>query len=149
VHSSYSFCYSISVLECAILCHQSHRPGTGVHFRTNSRYSCLEHLDLHAALRRQLSRYEDVDMLIFELLFTMELLLSRVYNGRISHTAPVDCLQYFPTRSGRVRSFNWRDVAGTATRQLANQDYSICFRRASSNTVSFLIHSIPRSCERN
>ncbi|XP_046638525.1 uncharacterized protein LOC124316557 [Daphnia pulicaria] len=27
-----------------------------------------------------------------------------------------------------VKSFNWRDVAGTATRQLANQDYSICFR---------------------
>ncbi|EFX64296.1 hypothetical protein DAPPUDRAFT_266634 [Daphnia pulex] len=66
---------------------------------------------------------------------------TRVWNILISmlpcdanYLAPVDCLQYFPTRSGRVRSFNWRDVAGTATRQLANQDYSICFRRASSNT---------------
>ncbi|XP_057368621.1 uncharacterized protein LOC130689699 isoform X3 [Daphnia carinata] len=42
--------------------------------------------------------------------------------------APPDCLQYFTTRSGSVRTFNWRDVTGTATRQLANQDYSICFR---------------------
>ncbi|XP_046638479.1 uncharacterized protein LOC124316526 [Daphnia pulicaria] len=42
--------------------------------------------------------------------------------------APSDCLQYFTARSGSVKTFNWRDVAGTATRQLANQDYSICFR---------------------
>ncbi|KAI9559191.1 hypothetical protein GHT06_015980 [Daphnia sinensis] len=42
--------------------------------------------------------------------------------------APLDCLQYFTGRSGTVRSFNWRDVAGTETRQLANQDYSICFK---------------------
>ncbi|KAI9559184.1 hypothetical protein GHT06_015973 [Daphnia sinensis] len=47
-------------------------------------------------------------------------------NSRI--LAPPDCLQYFTTRSGSVRTFNWRDVTGTATRQLANQDYSICFR---------------------
>ncbi|XP_057368595.2 uncharacterized protein LOC130689675 [Daphnia carinata] len=42
--------------------------------------------------------------------------------------APLDCLQYFTGRSGTVSSFNWRDVAGTDTRQLANQDYSICFK---------------------
>ncbi|XP_057368588.1 uncharacterized protein LOC130689669 [Daphnia carinata] len=44
--------------------------------------------------------------------------------------APSDCLQYFTSRTGTVRTFNWRDVTGTATRQLANQDYSICFRAA-------------------
>ncbi|XP_057368587.1 uncharacterized protein LOC130689667 [Daphnia carinata] len=44
--------------------------------------------------------------------------------------APADCLQYFTTRSGIVQTFNWRDVVGTATRQLSNQDYSICFRSA-------------------
>lgn len=42
--------------------------------------------------------------------------------------APVGCLQYFTSFAGTVRSFNWRDVAGNATRQLANQDYGICFR---------------------
>ncbi|EFX82921.1 hypothetical protein DAPPUDRAFT_316207 [Daphnia pulex] len=45
-----------------------------------------------------------------------------------ANLAPPDCLQYFIARTGMVKSFNWRDVAGTATRQLANQDYSICFR---------------------
>lgn len=46
--------------------------------------------------------------------------------------APPDCLQYFTTRTGSVRTFNWRDVDSVATRQLANQDYSICFRSGSS-----------------
>lgn len=44
--------------------------------------------------------------------------------------APSDCLQYFTTRTGTVKTFNWRDVTGTDTRQLANQGYSICFRSA-------------------
>ncbi|XP_057368580.1 uncharacterized protein LOC130689699 isoform X2 [Daphnia carinata] len=44
--------------------------------------------------------------------------------------APSDCLQYFTARTGTVKTFNWRDVTGTATRQLANQGYSICFRSA-------------------
>lgn len=42
--------------------------------------------------------------------------------------APQDCLQYYTSASGVIRSFNWKDIAGTATRQLANQDYKICFR---------------------
>lgn len=42
--------------------------------------------------------------------------------------APDECLQYFTSASGSVLSFNWKDTAGTATRQLANQDYYICFR---------------------
>ncbi|XP_046458998.1 mucin-5AC-like isoform X2 [Daphnia pulex] len=45
-----------------------------------------------------------------------------------TYLAPTDCLQYFSAASGRVKSFNWQDVAGTATRQLNNQDYNICFR---------------------
>jgi hypothetical protein len=43
--------------------------------------------------------------------------------------APVDCLQYFSASSGKVRSFNWQDVAPPANpRQLNNQNYNICFR---------------------
>lgn len=42
--------------------------------------------------------------------------------------APRDCLQYFTSTVGVVKSFNWKDVASTSTRQLANQDYKICFR---------------------
>ncbi|EFX72900.1 hypothetical protein DAPPUDRAFT_308002 [Daphnia pulex] len=45
-----------------------------------------------------------------------------------TYLAPIDCLQYFSAASGRVKSFNWQDVAGTATRQLNNQNYNICFR---------------------
>jgi hypothetical protein len=40
--------------------------------------------------------------------------------------APTDCLQYFTAATGRVRSFNWQDVAGAL--QLNNQNYNICFR---------------------
>lgn len=49
--------------------------------------------------------------------------------------APPDCLQYFSTRTGSVKTFNWRDVDSVATRQLANQDYSICFRSGSSQVL--------------
>uniref|UniRef100_A0A0P5PZ80 CUB domain-containing protein n=1 Tax=Daphnia magna TaxID=35525 RepID=A0A0P5PZ80_9CRUS len=56
------------------------------------------------------------------------ILISKIPCG--PRLAPAGCLQYFTTRSGVVQTFNWRDVAGTATRQLANQDYSICFRSA-------------------
>ncbi|EFX72899.1 hypothetical protein DAPPUDRAFT_110154 [Daphnia pulex] len=45
-----------------------------------------------------------------------------------TYLAPADCLQYFTADSGRVKSFNWQDVAGTTTRQLNNQNYDICFR---------------------
>ncbi|EFX72898.1 hypothetical protein DAPPUDRAFT_325654 [Daphnia pulex] len=43
-----------------------------------------------------------------------------------SYLAPTDCLQYFTAATGRVRSFNWQDVAGAL--QLNNQNYNICFR---------------------
>lgn len=49
-------------------------------------------------------------------------------NRSLQSLAPTDCLQYFSAATGRVRSFNWQDVAGTATRQLNNQNYNICFR---------------------
>lgn len=42
--------------------------------------------------------------------------------------APKDCLQYLTDSSGTIKSFNWRDIASTATRQLANQNFKICFR---------------------
>ncbi|KAI9559161.1 hypothetical protein GHT06_015950 [Daphnia sinensis] len=54
--------------------------------------------------------------------------------------APDDCLQYFTQSTGTVRSFNWREVSPSAAapRQLANQDYNICFRTEQIiNTNSF------------
>ncbi|XP_046638009.1 uncharacterized protein LOC124316235 isoform X2 [Daphnia pulicaria] len=45
-----------------------------------------------------------------------------------SYLAPTDCLQYFTSATGKVKSFNWQDVASTTTRQLNNQKYNICFR---------------------
>ncbi|EFX82587.1 hypothetical protein DAPPUDRAFT_101194 [Daphnia pulex] len=44
------------------------------------------------------------------------------------HT-PFGCLQYFSFPSGTVNSFNWADTTNNSTRQLANQNYHICFRR--------------------
>ncbi len=46
--------------------------------------------------------------------------------------APTGCLQYFTAATGRVKSFNWQDVAVPAApanpRQLNNQNYNMCFR---------------------
>ena len=58
----------------------------------------------------------------------------------IPRPAPVDCLQYFTQSTGIVQSFNWKQMSPTAsaTRQLANQDYNICFRTEQiSATTSF------------
>ena len=45
-------------------------------------------------------------------------------------TAPTDCLQYYTSASGSIQSFNWNRQSSTTTavRQLANQNYNICFR---------------------
>ncbi|XP_046638202.1 uncharacterized protein LOC124316349 isoform X2 [Daphnia pulicaria] len=43
-----------------------------------------------------------------------------------TYLAPADCLQYFASATGKVKSFNWQDTA--AARQLNNQNYNICFR---------------------
>ncbi|KAK4010126.1 hypothetical protein OUZ56_019273 [Daphnia magna] len=60
---------------------------------------------------------------------------SRLWNIKIAllpcgapYLAPVDCLQYFTSPSGRISSFNWKDVPVTAVRQLNNQNYNACFR---------------------
>ncbi len=45
------------------------------------------------------------------------------------YAAPIGCLQYFSFPSGTVNSFNWADTTDNNTRQLANQNYHICFRR--------------------
>lgn len=57
-------------------------------------------------------------------------------------TAPVDCLQYFTAATGRVKSFNWQDVSVTATRQLNNQHYNICFRTelVSLQVIIIILH---------
>ncbi|XP_057368742.1 uncharacterized protein LOC130689822 [Daphnia carinata] len=45
-----------------------------------------------------------------------------------SYLAPTDCLQYYTSSTGKVKSFNWQDTTGGAIRQLNNQNYNICFR---------------------
>nr|CAH0107051.1 unnamed protein product [Daphnia galeata] len=65
-----------------------------------------------------------------QLIFTFSpAVTTRTWNIKIAmlpcgatYLAPADCLQYFSAASGRVKSFNWMDVAGTATRQLNNQN---------------------------
>lgn len=60
-------------------------------------------------------------------------------------TAPVDCLQYFTSPSGRISSFNWKDVPVTAVRQLNNQNYNACFRTELINrqVTILLIRNFP------
>ncbi|XP_046638055.1 uncharacterized protein LOC124316262 isoform X3 [Daphnia pulicaria] len=58
--------------------------------------------------------------------------------------APEDCLQYFTTSTGSIMTFNWMDTTSRATRQLASQDYYICFRtelvnRQSSGQVATML----------
>lgn len=59
------------------------------------------------------------------------------------NTAPPDCLQYHTQTTGMIKSFNWKDVAPAAAspRQLAEQDYQICFRQEvlNNNQVSRLV----------
>lgn len=50
--------------------------------------------------------------------------------------APDYCLQYITSSSGKINSFNWRDVT-PAIRQLANMDYRICFRTETVNNQVF------------
>lgn len=52
--------------------------------------------------------------------------------------APNDCLQYFNDFGGIVKSFNWMDSPSVNRpsnhpRQLANQQYNICFKANSVN----------------
>lgn len=57
--------------------------------------------------------------------------------------APADCLQYFTQTNGIVKSFNWKESISSASapRQLANQDYNICFR-TEQITISPLSSSV-------
>lgn len=60
-------------------------------------------------------------------------------------TAPDECLQYFTTAVGSVLTFNWKDTTSRTTRQLANQDYYICFRTELVNKqVSSSFNNIKR-----
>ncbi|XP_046637998.1 uncharacterized protein LOC124316228 [Daphnia pulicaria] len=44
------------------------------------------------------------------------------------YLAPDECLQYFTSTVGSIVTFNWKDTTSRTTRQLANQDYYMCFR---------------------
>lgn len=45
--------------------------------------------------------------------------------------APTNCLQYMTKTAGTIESFNFRQEYGGSVRQLAAQDYNICFKRPS------------------
>lgn len=72
------------------------------------------------------ANYLGIDLVFYNLNKTKQKLPNR--KMKTIFIAPAECLQYFTSSSGTVSSFNWRDVAGASTRQLANQDYNICFR---------------------
>ncbi len=60
--------------------------------------------------------------------------------------APPDCLKYFTSATGQVNSFNRMEIAGTATRQLNNQNYNICFRtELVSSQVCFILLLLDQS----
>jgi len=43
--------------------------------------------------------------------------------------APANCLQYMTRSAGQIESFNFRQDNPPSVRQLANQNYNICFKR--------------------
>lgn len=49
--------------------------------------------------------------------------------NELVYIAPEGCLQYFTSSVGSVMTFNWKDTPSRTTRQLANQDYYMCFRK--------------------
>ena len=46
-------------------------------------------------------------------------------------TAPTNCLQYFSKTAGQIESYNFRQEYGGSVRQLADQNYNLCFKRPS------------------
>ena len=54
--------------------------------------------------------------------------LYNLRNSNFAIVAPSECLQYQTASSGTVMSFNWKDTATSANRQLVNQNYNVCFR---------------------
>jgi len=47
--------------------------------------------------------------------------------------APVNCLQYFTRDAGQIESFNFKQEAPAGVRQLADQNYNMCFKRTTVN----------------
>ncbi|KAK4003225.1 Uncharacterized protein APZ42_020444 [Daphnia magna] len=45
--------------------------------------------------------------------------------------APANCLQYLTKTAGSIESFNFKQEYGGSVRQLADQNYNICFKRPS------------------
>jgi hypothetical protein len=44
--------------------------------------------------------------------------------------APVNCLQYFTRDAGQIESFNFKQETAASVRQLADQNYNMCFKRS-------------------
>jgi len=44
-------------------------------------------------------------------------------------SAPANCLQYMTKSAGQIESFNFKQDYPAAVRQLADQNYNICFKR--------------------
>ena len=56
--------------------------------------------------------------------------------------APANCLQYMTKDAGQIESFNFRQDNPATVRQLANQNYNICFKRKSVITWYIFISLI-------
>lgn len=53
--------------------------------------------------------------------------------------APANCLQYFARDAGQIESFNFKQETAASVRQLADQNYNMCFQRATV-THFFYLH---------
>ena len=52
------------------------------------------------------------------------------------NTAPTNCLQYMTKTAGTVESFNFKQEYPGSVRQLADQNYNVCFKRPSVRRIA-------------
>lgn len=55
------------------------------------------------------------------------------------YLAPANCLQYLTKTAGSIESFNFKQEYGGSVRQLADQNYNICFKRPSVGIPSLTL----------
>jgi len=60
-----------------------------------------------------------------------KLKITRIPCSATEELAPANCLQYMTKDAGQIESFNFRQDNPATVRQLANQNYNICFKRKS------------------
>lgn len=58
-----------------------------------------------------------------------KLKVTRIPCSAVEDQAPANCLQYMTKDAGQIESFNFKQENPPSVRQLANQNYNICFKR--------------------